>query len=59
MKAIISGCLFALGFMIVLGAAGGSDLGTMEFGKIVTTGLIGLGVMWIGSLGLRDADYQG
>jgi hypothetical protein len=45
-------CVVA-GFAIILGAAGSSDLGRVEFGTIVRNCFIGLGVMSVGTAGLR------
>lgn len=53
MKNIIFGLCMVVGFMILLGTAGASDLGTIEFKAIVVQSLIGLGVTGVGYLGLR------
>lgn len=45
-------CL-VVGFAIILGAAGSSDLGRVEFTTIIRNCFIGLGVMSIGTAGLR------
>lgn len=44
---------FIAGLVIILGAAGSADLGRVEFGTIIRNCFIGLGVMSIGTAGLR------
>lgn len=59
MKNIIFGLCMFVGFMIILGTAGSSDLGLIECNKILVQSFIGVGVMGVGYLGLRltGADF--
>ena len=59
MKNIFFGLCMLAGFVILLGTAGSSDLGLIEFKTIVVQGLIGLGISGVGYLGLRltGADF--
>lgn len=45
-------CIF-VGLMMVLASAGASDLGSLEFKRIVVNALIGLGLMFVGYAGLK------
>lgn len=59
MKNIFFGLCMLAGFVIILGTAGSSDLGLIDFKAILVQGLIGLGVMGVGYFGLRltGADF--
>ena len=52
MKYIYGVCL-VVGFLVVLGTAGASDCGTIEFGQAVIRSIIGLLVSFVGLAGLK------
>lgn len=45
-------CIFA-GAIVVLGAAGSSDLGTMETNTVLAHGIVGVLMVWGGFMGLK------
>ena len=49
----IFGVLVAIGFLVVLGSAGASDCGTLEFGQAVFRSICGLLVALVGLVGLN------
>lgn len=59
MKKSFFGLCMLTGFMIILGTAGASDIGLIEFKDIVAQGLIGLGISTVGFFGfkLTGADF--
>jgi len=59
MKNVFFGLCMVAGFVIILGAAGSSDLDLIGFNEILVRGLTGLGVSGVGYFGLRltGADF--
>lgn len=49
----IYGLCMVIGFLVVLGSAGASDCGTLEFGQAVLRCIYGLLVAGIGMCGLK------
>lgn len=49
----ISGWCFFIGLMLILGAAGSSDLGMIDVKTLIAQGVAGLGIMSVDTFGLR------
>lgn len=45
----LSGLIILAGAVLIIGTAGASDLGVLEFGTIVYRSLIGLGLIGVGA----------
>ena len=54
----IFGLFMFIGFFVILGAAGASDCGTMDFITSTVVALIGLLFMGIGAVGLNRSGYN-
>ena len=54
----IFGVCALLGFVVMLGTAGASDLDTLSFEKIVIQSALGLVLMVVGFIGLRLSDCK-
>jgi hypothetical protein len=52
----IYGLCVAIGILVVLGAAGASDCGTIEFGQAALRGIVGLLVAFIGVAGFKHLE---
>ena len=50
------GSFMLVGFLILLGSAGASDLNAIDFTTAMVYGLIGLGLMFVGGRGLEMLD---
>lgn len=50
---IVFGLCMVAGIVMILGTAGSSDLGMIDFNTILVDSLIGLGVTAIGYIGLK------
>jgi hypothetical protein len=56
MKEYIRGGLLVLGWLLILGAAGGMDCGTLGFGAAAAAALCGLGLMAGATIAERRKD---
>ena len=54
----IYGLCVAIGILVVLGAAGESDCGTLEFGQAALRGIGGLIVALVGFAGLKGLETE-
>ena len=54
----LSGFCMLVGIALLLGTAGGSDLGTMDFKTIVLLGVISVVLLFVGIIGNEIADEQ-
>lgn len=50
---VLFGLSIGVGFFIVLGTAGSSDLNLIDFKTIIIQGAIGVALVWIGFIGLK------
>ena len=55
MKYIFGACV-VIGILVILGAAGESDCGTLEFGQVVLRAIGGLLVAFIGVAGFKHLE---
>ena len=54
----LSGLVILSGVILIIGTAGSSDLGVLEFSTIVYRCLIGLGLIGIGAGSLKMSGYS-
>jgi len=52
----ICGLCMVIGFLVVLGTAGASDCGTIEFGQAALRGIVGLIVALVGVAGFKHLE---
>lgn len=57
MKYIFGTCI-VIGFLVVLGTAGASDCGTLEFGQAALRSIGGLLVALVGLVGLKHLENK-